>query len=657
MNHDDLTDGPMDNDQLMAIVGSALQDGLGADQDDLVGEREEAMDYYFGRRPTKPGLQGRSTAISTDVADTVEALLAQIMPTFASDTTATFEARGEEDERQAQMESDTCNYFIMEKCSGYKQFYEAIKDALLLKNGVMKIWVDEREELEITEHPPIDDEIIAVMAAQAQGEVYIEQLPDATIIKEVRQKRDLRIEAVPMNDFVIDASQKDQDLSRAKFVAQKCILTQTELIEMGIAPEIVAELPAYNIDTQVDNLSRNQTDMEEQYDYYEPSMKPVEVWECYMRIDFDGDGLAELRKILYNTNAILSNEIAPWIPYASGTPFINPHRWIGISVYDKLKEVADQKTIFLRQYQDNMVHQNNRRLSVVESQTNMTDAINSRPGGIVRVKSQGAVQEIPVSDIGPSCITALNYLDKIRTERTGASLDMQSEGLPTGNDTAHGVERQMSFKEQLAGMITKTLAETMVKQVYLLTHKTLRRYFPGAIQLNRNGQWAETDPSQWGNREHVSIDVGMSMGERLRKAASLQTVLETQTALIQNGFGGILCDASKIFNTVMDFCRMSGLDNPIQYWIDPTSPQAQQTAMQQMQSAQRQAQGQQQTQDRIINLEQYKVQSEAQANIRDFELAVAKQLADNEDRQDDNLREWTKLEQEHQVDIEGKGVE
>jgi uncharacterized membrane protein YgaE (UPF0421/DUF939 family) len=120
---------------------------------------------------------------------------------------------------------------------------------------------------------------------------------------------------------------------------------------------------------------------------------------------------------------------------------------------------------------------------------------------------------------------------------------------------------------------------------------------------------------------------------------------------------GIITDASKIYNTVMDFCRMNGLDNPAQYWIDPSSPQAGQAAQQMAQSEQMQAQAQQATQDKIINIEQFKVMNDAQQQTRDHELKVAEQLMKSEDTQDDNTREWSSLELQYGVDIKGKGAD
>jgi len=486
--------------------------------------------------------------------------------------------------------------------------------------------------------------------------MFAEDTEEGTTVKFVVPFKRFMCESIAPEDFVVSSDTRSQDLQDSRFVGHKRVETQTSLLEMGIDPELILDCPTWNYDDDVDQLARNQTDDEDTYHNSHDSTRAIQVWESYIMVDYDGDGIAERRRVLSCENNILLNEVVSWVPFASGTPFINSHRWVGISLFDKLKDIADQKTVYLRQYADNMVNHNNRRLACVENVTNLDDAINSRPGGIIRVKSPDAIHEIAVSDVGPSCITALGYLDKQRTERAGASLDMQSEGLPTGNDTAHGVERQMSFKEQMAGLITKTLAETLVKQCYLIAHQTLKTYFPGEMNIKQNGSWQQTDPQSWEDREHVSIDVGMSQGERLRQAAALQQIMGMQAQAMQSGLDGILVDADRMYNTQIDYVRANGLSSPEQYWINPSSPQAQQSVQMKMQRQQQEAQGQAQAQDRIISMEEFKAHTDAQDKLRDYELKVAQSLLDSEEKADDNQREWSSLELQYSTDIEGKGV-
>jgi len=340
-----------------------------------------------------------------------------------------------------------------------------------------------------------------------------------------------------------------------------------------------------------------------------------------------------------------------------------PHRYIGLSIFDKIREIQDQKTAAKRQYLDNMKQMNNRRYKAVENQVNMKDATNGRIDGVVRVKSMDAFEQLNVADLGTNSLNLLQYLDKERSERTGASLDLQSEGQTVGNQTAHGVERQISFKEMLASMITKTLAETLIKTTYVLIHRTLKRYFPEEINFKTSGAWNQTVPTQWLDRDQVNIDIGLSMGERIRQGQALLTVLEQQVNAMASE-PNVLSTMDKIYNTVTDFARFNGLQNPERYWQDPSSEESQQAAQQNAQAAQMAAQNDPATKlaQAEMQIQAMKEEGDRANNQAKTQLEFQKQREEGEkDRAqmeldaNEQLRKWTELELVHQVDIEGQG--
>lgn len=628
----DAQDQPIDDATLASLLRNEISTALGSDQDDLQGSRADALEYYFGRKPGRPSTEGRSGAMSNDVSDMVEALKAQIMPTFTGDDIATFEASSPDDEQQAQAESDLVNYQVMERCDGFSVFYEAVHDALLLKNCVVKVYVDEYQRVSKKQYPVLDELALQLLQSETEDELYAEDNDQGTVITRLATIRKLRVQTVDPTNFVVASDQRSLDLQDCRFCAESVMETEGSLIERGYDPDVVRELPSHDMDTAIAQNARNQAADEDEHYWYERSSRPIKVWECYIQIDMDGDGYPELHKVCVpdEGDVILADELVDWIPYACGAPFINPHRWLGISLFDKLQSIQDQKTDLLRSWIDNTRYHNNRRLACVESQTNLDDAVNARPGGIIRIKQQGAVQEIPTSDIGPTILNGLNYLDRQRSERAGASLDMQAQGLLSGDNTAHGVERQMAFKEQMAGMITRTLAETVIKQTFLLVHRTLRHFFPGSIAARKSGVWVESDPSSWGDREHVTINVGMSVGERSRQANALLQVLQMQQSAMQAGLSGVLTGTQQLYNTVTDFCRLAGLDNPSQYWINPASPEAQQAAQMAGMQAQQAAQQQSMMGQSIVQIEAFKAQQQAQEGLRDYEFKVGKAVLDSE---------------------------
>lgn len=157
----------MDLSTLKALLSSQKADALSAMQSStLSSEREDAMNYYLGdMTKDMPTQEGRSSAVSSDVADTVEGLIPSLMDIFcSSDEVVKFEAVGPEDEEAAQQESDYVNHVFMNQNPGYMVLFEAIKDALLLKTGIVKVWWDESEQEERETYMGLSEDQFAMLA-------------------------------------------------------------------------------------------------------------------------------------------------------------------------------------------------------------------------------------------------------------------------------------------------------------------------------------------------------------------------------------------------------------------------------------------------------------------------------------------------------------
>ena len=152
----------MSDDDIQKAVNTQLRVATGWDEDDVTEARELALDYYF-MRARGDEVTGRANVISGDLSAMVDAVLSQMLAAFETDNLVDFEADSEGDEDQAQLESDTVNHFVMKANNGYMAFLEAIKDALLERNGVIKVWVDERTDTETTEYEDVDTVAFTVL--------------------------------------------------------------------------------------------------------------------------------------------------------------------------------------------------------------------------------------------------------------------------------------------------------------------------------------------------------------------------------------------------------------------------------------------------------------------------------------------------------------
>jgi hypothetical protein len=164
---------------LKALLSAEKADALaGASTSMLAESRADAMDYYLGdMSKDMPAQDGRSRAVSTDVADTIEGLMPHLMDIFAgSDEVVRFEPVGPEDEEAAQQETDYVNHVFMQQNPGFMVLYSFIKDALLSKVGIVKIWWEESEQEERETYYDLTDEqfaMLAMVVEQSDGAMTI----------------------------------------------------------------------------------------------------------------------------------------------------------------------------------------------------------------------------------------------------------------------------------------------------------------------------------------------------------------------------------------------------------------------------------------------------------------------------------------------------
>jgi len=652
--------------ELQYSIGGSGSNNQGADDSEITEAWTNSLDYYFGK-PRGDEVEGRSKVISMDLADMVEQTVAQIMPSFATDCLGEFEAYSVEESNQAKIESDAVNWTILNQNNGFIEFTGAIKDGLLQRNGIIEIYVDEHFEIEENSY-----ENVGLMPAQQilqdpNNEITAaEDIQDAifdtdnNLIQEplynlqVKTKipvKQLKIESVAPDNFAVNQDHNSIYLHDARFVCHTVYKTRSQLIQMGYDQETVNGLKATTHKTDEESRARSRSESENDMDSAQFQGEIIEVQKVFYLVDTDGDGVAERRRIIKAGSEILENEIFPTVPYAAGTSFLLPHRFWCLSMYDKLKQVQDTKTSFLRKTLDNAEGLINQRVIAVNGQVNMDDLLSSRPTGVVRAKRNDAVVPYPVQNLGDTGFKMLGYMDKVRKEGGGAQLDVgTSENMPVQGQTAHGMERWMSSQEQLSYMMTRTNAETLVKETYRITHLLMRTFMPEQMMYKSGNQMVSTVPGMWPPRAKVSINIQLSMAEKQRKYQVLENVIAQQKEAMQNGYRGVLASEETIFNAKVDQLKLAGLDNPERYWINPNSPQAQQAAQQNAQGMQAQQQQEIAQNDKLLQTQLQITNMQEQSDKLKAQLDYA--IKTNE-----QLRKWVDMELEYSTDIPGQGQE
>lgn len=586
----------IDNEQIAQLISQEIEHSIGGAAEGTTDDTPEALKYYKGL-PKGTEKEGRSKVQSQAMADAVNAVLAEIVPTFTQETVIEFTPDSEEDEDQAQLESD----FVADRIranDGFIMINEACQDALVHRNCVVKCWVEEKRHKETLDFKDLTDvelqkEMDALAGAAIEEKninVHDDGLIDITLAVTHYQRR-LRFKSLAPEDFGY-STDFDQVNMRGRFTWERDLVTKSDLIQRGFDKETVLALTPYTVDVNQGKTSRSSQSQAGTLDSQQTATELVEVFICYVQLDMEEDGEASLYQVFYADQKVLDDpEPANYRPYAPGTALIMAHQFEGQSFYDLMKELEDQETATLRQYLDNMNQMNNRRMARDKNKASYNDLANSVPSGVVDCigNPHEALMEIPLQDVGPSAQGLLEVINRKKNERVGSALDMESAEMQIAKGaTAQGVDRIAGMKEKRTAFYIRTLAETMLRNVYLLTHETLRDKWSDTLQAKLRGKWAQTNPRDWLKRENVSIKVGLSYGEKQQQAMALGLTLELQQSLRDMGKDGELVNDNAVHNALMDWGRAVNLPNPIQYFPDPGSEEAQRARQGKQQSAQQQ---------------------------------------------------------------------
>ncbi len=607
----------MTNDEIQKAVNAQLRDATGFDDDEIRKARKQALDYYF-MRPRGDEVTGRSDVISGDVSAMVEAVLSQMLGAFESDNIAEFQPDGEADENQAQLESDTVSHFVMDVNSGYIVFLEAIKDALLERNGIIKVWVDERTTTETVKYEDVDAvafEALTNSPGVVANIVEYDPTAETLTLKETTVTRKLKVEAIPLENFMYTQDWTSLDLQDIPFCAERKIDSRSALLEMGYSPALVKTLAKHHT-TMETSAARNPKGVETDKDSVpDTSQDQIEFFECYSLIDTDGDGISERRRFILSGTTLLDNLEVPTVAFAAGAVLINPHRFLGVSLFDKIKQIQDINTGLNRALLDNANATNKSRLVVRDGKVNSDDLEDGRINGRIRVKNshqgplQDAVAPLVVPDISQGILMNIEHQKRSRGELGGAALDLASGNAQLGSQQigSQGLDRAYSVMEQLAAMMTKIIAETLIRNTYLLVHDTLRQFFAEPVEIRQSAKWTTAKPTEWKRRERVRVKPGMSVGQRSRKVQFFNEILDKQLALSNEGLDSVIVNIEGFHNALMDWARAAEIDNPEQYFLDPASEASQQAMQQKQETAAKTQQAQQVLLDQALGLEALRV--------------------------------------------------
>ena len=604
------------------MISREITESLNHFDTEYTQDRIDALDYYLGR-PFGNEVEGRSSVISTEVADVVEQIMPSMMRIFTgTDKVVRFAPRTEEDVEKAEQATDYVNFVLQNDNDYYRVLYNFIKDSLLFKIGVVKVCWEEADEVKQEMYEGLEESELALLLANPDVEVIeqntsvimagdeelgIDEIVNYDVTLRTRTKSGrIRVENVPPEEFLVNRRAKSME--DARFICHRTTMTVSELVSMGYdQDEIEAYAGVGELEVDMERRKRfEDLDGQNDYNFADPSQREVPVYESIVKVDYDEDGVAELRRVLSigdSGDYVLENEIIDYIPFAVISPILMPHRLIGRSIFDLTKDLQVIKSTLMRQYLDSTYLSVMPRVVAVEGQVNIDDLLEGAPGSVIRTRTPGAVQPLSTGGVGGEIQPLMRYLDEIKEQRTGMS--KASQGLDANalqSTTAAAVAATVKGAGQKLESYARTIAETGMKDLFRIVLKLVSTYQQQPRIIRLRNKFVPIDPREFEGFDIV-VNVGLGTMDEQEKMARLMEIIVKQEQILQTlGPNNPLVGMDQYANTLRQYVELAGMKDASRYFKDPAQAQMMQ---------------QQQQQQRPPNPEILKIQ-------QDFELKKAK---------------------------------
>ena len=593
----------MDNDTLGSVISREITESLNHFDTEYTQDRIDALDYYLGR-PFGNEVEGRSSVISTEVADVVEQIMPSMMRIFTgTDKVVRFAPRTEEDVEKSEQATDYVNFVLQNDNDYYRVLYNFIKDSLLFKIGVVKVCWEEADEVKQEMYEGLEESELALLLANPDVEVVeqntsvimagdeelgIDEIVNYDVTLRTRTKSGrIRVENVPPEEFLVNRRAKSME--DARFICHRTTMTVSELVSMGYdQDEIEAYAGVGELEVDVERRKRfEDLDGQNDYNHADPSQREVPVYESIVKVDYDEDGVAELRRVLSigdSGDYVLENEIIDYIPFAVISPILMPHRLIGRSIFDLTKDLQVIKSTLMRQYLDSTYLSVMPRVVAVEGQVNIDDLLEGAPGSVIRTRTPGAVQPLSTGGVGGEIQPLMRYLDEIKEQRTGMS--KASQGLDANalqSTTAAAVAATVKGAGQKLESYARTIAETGMKDLFRIVLKLVSTYQQQPRIIRLRNKFVPIDPREFEGFDIV-VNVGLGTMDEQEKMSRLMEIIVKQEQILQTlGPNNPLVGMDQYANTLRQYVELAGMKDASRYFKDPAQAQMMQQQQQQQQ--------------------------------------------------------------------------
>lgn len=647
----------MDEDTLTGVIRSLLTDAEDYSHE-IGGMREGTTSAYNGDTYGNE-VEGRSQIVTREVRDAVETAKPGLMRTlFGSHAIVEYAATQPEDVPFAKDATSYARHVVFNDNRGYMEFLSAIEDALIRKTGVLKLWWDESRTPVQTRHTGVteadlellaSDDDVAEIDAEENGDFFAPEVPSAETFAESQQEPPapeplydatvtryktrscIRFAAVPPEEYVINRKAKGP--SDARLVGHRRVVTLSDLVAMGHKWEDVEDLVGegeedYEQESEIRSVGN--TTMETEDDAGDPSMREVIYAECWVRVDYDGDGIAELRRVCVAGPGykVLENELAEYVPMVDLCPSPVAHQAIGRSLAELVEDIQKLKTMMMRNTIDSLASAIHPDTEAVENQVNFDDLLNTEQGRIIRVKQPGMLRYMVQPFVGKEVFPLMQYLDTLAEARTGmneAAQGLNADALQSTSTAA--IQNATNSALGRIEFIARNFVEGGLKDFFKILLRLAVENVDRATWVRMNNRFLRVDPRSWNTDMDVITTVALgeaTIEQRLAFLRELAMKIEQiiQLAGPQNPLAGI----EQYRNVLAEITKLSGYADVERFLLDPTDPENQPEPPPETPSPE----------EILAQAEAARVQQDGQLKERELELKIWEAIQ-KDDRERDRL--------------------
>lgn len=502
------------------------------------GYSREAWEYFYGNLPL-PVTVGSSRWVDRTVWESVNGTLQDVINVFCTgDEAVKFVPDNEVDSEGAEVATKLVNQILLRDNPGYNIISSAAQECLVTRNSFIKFYWDEETTTHSEEVENVDPNAVVgyVQGLQDGGlqkiEVDTEDNMDGTVNLSITYQQTVKrvkVEYVPSEQIFVD--QHATSFDDAQYFCHRVRKSKEDLVAMGFPKEDIDSFNDWSdpMDSTQTTVAWSRTDWRQDIDMdigtdVSDIASMVWVYEHYIRTgQLDKNKEAKLYQVIQAGNYILSIEEVTSIPFVTLCPYPIPGSFFGQSVYDITKDIQDLRTALVRGYIDNVNNANYGRYTAIVGAYDRRSLLDNRPGGVVEMERDGAVQLFPYHNLPQGIDGLLGLSEDLKEQRTGVTkLGMGINPDVFKNDNAYAtVGLMMNAAQNRLRMVCRNIANNGMVELMRGIYKLIRENGEVPIEVQTPQGVMKVNPKALPPRHHLQVVVAISPSEKQERAQKL----------------------------------------------------------------------------------------------------------------------------------------